>query len=87
MNATDYLLLSVNNRWYSIKPSNCLFTFMWETEYPSSSASFCFLARGGEKDAQPESRQTFEVAAGQASGPVNLVLSRQTIFFPVRASV
>ena len=33
----------------------------------------------------PESRQTFEAAAAQTSGLVNLVLSHQTIFL-VRAS-
>ena len=36
---------------------------------------------GSKKAALLESRQTFEVAAAQTSGPVNLVLSLQTGFF------
>ena len=36
---------------------------------------------GSKKAALLESRQTFEVAAAQTSGPVNLVLSLQTVFF------
>ena len=35
----------------------------------------------GEKEALPESRETFEVAAARTCGLVNLVLSCQTIFF------
>ena len=54
---------------------------MRETEYPTSRASFSFLAWVGEKDALPESRQTLEVATAQTSGLVNLVLSRQNGFF------
>ena len=53
---------------------------MRETEYPASSASFCFLARELEKDVLPESRQAFEVAAAQTSRLASLVLSRQTVF-------
>lgn len=41
----------------------------------------------GEKEALPESRQTFEVAAARAFGLLNLVLSCQASFFRVRASV
>ena len=47
----------------------------------ASRTSFCLLECEGEKDALPESRQTFEVAAAQTSGLVNLVFSRQTGFF------
>ena len=36
---------------------------------------------GSKKAALLESRQTFEVAAAQTSGPVNLVRSLQTDFF------
>ena len=46
-----------------------------------SRASFRFLAWGGEKDSLSESRQPFEVTEAQTSGPVNLVLSPQTVFF------
>ena len=42
---------------------------------------------GGEKEALPESRQTFEVAAARTSGLNNLVLCRQTSFFRVWASI
>lgn len=41
----------------------------------------------GEKEALPESRQTFEVATARTFGLVSLVLSCQTSFFRVRASV
>ena len=47
----------------------------------ASRTSFCLLECGGEKEALPESRQTFEVAAARTSGLVNLVFSRQTGFF------
>ena len=50
--------------------------------HPASRTSFCLLECGGKKDALPESRQTFEVAAAQTSGLVNLVFSRQTANFP-----
>ena len=56
-------------------------------DHPSSRASFCLLDRGGEKQALPVSRQTLEVAAAQTSGLVNLVISHQTDFFLVRASI
>ena len=56
-------------------------------DHPSSRTSFCLLDRGGEKQALPVSRRTFEVAAAQTSGPVNLVLSHQIVFFLVQASV
>ena len=49
-----------------------------------------FFEWGGEKEeALPESRQTFEIAAVQSSGEVNLALSlsRQNVFFLERASV
>ena len=39
------------------------------------------------EEALPKSRQTFEVAAAQTSGLLNLVPSRQTGFSRVRASV
>ena len=42
---------------------------------------------GAENEVLPESRQAFEVAAARTFGPVNLVLSCQTSFFRVRASV
>ena len=42
---------------------------------------------GGEKEALPESRQTFEVAASRTSGQNNLVLCGQTSFFRVWASI
>ena len=64
--------------------SNCLFYVYAreeEREYPTSRASFCFLAWGGEKDSLSESRQPFEVVEDQTSEPVNLVLSPQTVFF------
>ena len=55
--------------------------------HPASKASLCLLGLGGEMEALPKSRPTFaEVAAGQSSGLVNLVFSRQTvIFFRMRA--
>ena len=55
--------------------------------HPASRASLCLLGLGGEMEALPKSRPTFaEVAAGQSSGLVNLVFSRQTvIFFRMRA--
>ena len=46
-----------------------------------SRASFRFLAWGGEKDSLSESRQPFEVVEDQTSGPVDLVLSPQTVVF------
>ena len=49
--------------------------------HPASRAFFYLLDLGGEKEALPESRQTFEVTAAQTYGQVNLVLSRQTVFF------
>ena len=49
--------------------------------HPATRTSFCLLECGGEKEALPESCQTFEVAAAQTSGLVNLVFSRQTVFF------
>ena len=50
--------------------------------HPASRASLCLLGLGGEMEALPKSRPTFaEVAAGQSSGLVNLVFSRQTVIF------
>ena len=50
--------------------------------HPASKAFLCLLEWGVEKEALPETRQTFaEVAAAQTSGLLNLVLSRQTGFF------
>ena len=46
-----------------------------------------FSETEGGKEALPESRQSFEGAAARTSLLVNLVLSRQTGFFRVRASV
>ena len=48
-----------------------------------------FFEWGGEKEeALPESRQTFEIAAVQSSGEVNLALSLAKMFFFLeRASV
>ena len=48
---------------------------------PREQSLFCLLDWGGEKEALPESRQTFEVTAAQTYGLVNLVISRQTVFF------
>ena len=48
---------------------------------PLEQSLFCLLDRGGEKQALPVSRQTFEVATAQTSGLVNLVISHQTDFF------
>ena len=42
---------------------------------------------GAENEVLSESWQAFEVAAARTFGPVNLVLSCQTSFFRVRASV
>ena len=56
-------------------------------DHPSSRASFCLLDRGGEKQALPVSCETFEVTTAQTSGLVNLVISHQTAFFFVRASL
>ena len=55
--------------------------------HPASRASLCLLGLGGEMEGLPKSRPTFaEVAAGQSSGLVNLVFSRQTVvFFRMRA--
>ena len=49
--------------------------------HPASRAYFCLLDWGGEKEALPESHQTFGVAASRNPGLVNLVFSRQTGFF------
>ena len=49
--------------------------------HPASRASFCLLGWKGEKEALPESHQTFEVTEARTSGLVNLVLSRQTGLF------
>ena len=52
------------------------------TWHPASRASSCLcLYWGGEKEALPESRELFEAAAARTSGLVNLVFSRQTVFF------
>ena len=49
--------------------------------HPASRASFYLLLdRGGEKEALPDLRQSFEVAASRTSGLVNLVSSHQTGF-------
>ena len=57
-------------------PPFCLFVlFFWLC------FRFCLREWGGEIETLPESRQTFEVAAAQTSGPVNLGLTRQTGFF------
>ena len=45
-----------------------------------SKGLYCLFEWKGEKENFPKSRQTFDVAAAQTSGPVNLVLSRQTGF-------
>ena len=51
-------------------------------------ASFSLvLDQGVEKKALPELNQKFEVSAAQTSGLINLVLSRQTVFLRVHASV
>ena len=56
--------------------------------YPVYRASFSLvLDQGVEKKALPELNQKFEVGAAQTSGLVNLVLSRQTVFLRVHASV
>ena len=55
--------------------------------HPATRTSFCLLECEGEKEALPESRQTFEVAAAQTSGLVNLVFSCQTVFFRCELSV
>ena len=47
---------------------------------------FCLLDREGKKEALLESLPAFEVAASPTSGPVNLVFSRQTVFFFFSAS-
>ena len=70
--------------WY-----NCWFTTIWiflpsqqngwapsqviNDNLSVSRASFCCLERGGAKEALPESHQTFETAAAQTFGLVNLV--------------
>ena len=46
----------------------------------ASRTSFWLLEWGGEEEALPESRHTFDVAAAQTSGLVSLVFSRQTGF-------
>ena len=66
---------------------NKIFIFCWVFlkhlfSHPASRAFLCLLEWGVEKEALPETRQTFaEVAAAQTSGLLNLVLSRQTGFF------
>ena len=45
-----------------------------------SKKSLLLLETGGEKEAVPEWHQTFEVAAAQTSGLVNIVSSCQTGF-------
>ena len=55
--------------------------------HPGSRDSFCFPEQGREKEAQPESRQSFGVTATQTCGLVNLALSRQSFFLCVQASV
>ena len=49
--------------------------------YPVIRASFCLLDWGAEKEALPEPHQTFEVAAAETPGLVNLILSCQTGIF------
>ena len=50
--------------------------------HPARRTSLCVLLdREGEKEALPESRQAFQVAAARISGLVNLVFSRQTCLF------
>ena len=48
---------------------------------------FCLLDREGKQEALLESLLAFEVAAAPTSGQVNLVFSRQTVFFLARFSV
>ena len=51
----------------------------WSRWFLLKDFPFCpLLKRGGEKEAVPESRQSFEVAAARTSGLVNLVCSRRT---------
>ena len=51
------------------------------SECSVTTPSFCFPEQGREKEAQPESRQSFGVTATQTCGLVNLALSRQSFFF------
>ena len=58
-----------------------IFLRMPKAIHTASRASICLLEWGGEKEALSESRQTFEVTPYQTSGQVNVILSRQTVFF------
>ena len=55
-----------------------------QMDHPVNRASICLLVWRGEKEALPESGEDFEVAAAQTSGPVNLVLSCETVFSSAR---
>ena len=58
-----------------------IFLRMPKAIHTASKASICLLEWGGEKEALTESRQTFEVTPSQTSRLVNLIPSRQTVFF------
>ena len=56
----------------------------WLQHPTNRASSFCLFEWGGEKEALPESRQTFEVTATQTSEQINL-LSNRVIRVRVRA--
>ena len=70
--------------WFSTGKREWLAKFQylficWE-HYPARRAIFCILEWGGQTEALPLSRQTFEVTEARTNGLVNLVVFRQTGF-------
>ena len=68
--SVHYVISPKGLTWYPQPIKMHIFLRMPYAIHPASSASFC-LDWGGEKQALPESCQTFEVAAAQTSGLVN----------------
>ena len=57
-------------------------TRQYKMMHPTSRVSSCLLLnRGGEKEAEPESRQAFQVTVTRNSGLVKLVFPRQNGIF------
>ena len=84
---TTYFKCHCLQKPYYLHCKDATVTRMWVlTTLRVEPRSFCLLDWGGEKKALPELHQTFEAAAAQTSGLVNLVLSRQTVFF-LKASI
>ena len=70
--SVHYVISPKGLTWYPQPIKMHIFLRMPYAIHPASSASFC-LDWGGEKQALPESCQTFEVAAARTSGLVNCV--------------